>query len=265
MNREIKILFIADIIGPHGLDIVASLLPKLVKDKQADLVVANGENAKNGRGLDDTTATRLFKMGIHVITGGNHIWQRQKYFNLLNTDPNILRPLNYPSESPGHGTCIFETGGQTRIGIINLQGRSFLYPIDCPFKSASAAVSELKKQGIQCIFIDFHAEATAEKIALAHYLDGQISALVGTHTHVQTADDKILPKGTAYLTDAGMTGPHRSVIGMNTSTAIERFINQLPVHYMPASPVDLQLNGAYIVIDEQSGMAKSIERLQLNI
>jgi len=258
-------LFIADIVGPHGFDVIATLLPRLKQEREIDIVIANGENATQGRGLDDKSITRLFNLGIHVITSGNHIWQRRKYLKQLESNPNILRPLNYPPDTPGHGSCIFETDTNVRVGIINLQGRSFMFPIDCPFQRIDQEINDMKEQGIHCIFVDFHAEATAEKIALGYYIDGRVSAVLGTHTHVQTADEQLLPKGTAYLTDAGMTGPHRSVIGMNINTAIQRFITQVPHHYTAASAVDLKLCGAYIAIDPENGIASSIERIKMDI
>jgi metallophosphoesterase (TIGR00282 family) len=265
MNKRLHILFISDIIGSAGRDAVASELPKLRNKFAVDLVIANGENATMGLGIDDKTIRVLHEdLHIDVITSGNHIWQRRKY--LKNIDQTyILRPLNYPEECPGHGSCIFETESQIKVGIINLQGRSFMSPIDCPFKTVQKTVESFRYQDIHCIFVDFHAEATAEKMAMAWYLDGKVSALIGTHTHVQTADEQILPDGTAYLTDAGMTGPHHSVIGMNINTAIQRFVNQVPYHYLQAPALDLKFCAAYISIDAETGRAVAIERLKIDV
>lgn len=265
MSQIIQILFIADIVGKHGLDTVASILPRLHQSHNIDMIIANGENVTQGRGLDDKSAKYLLDLGIHVITSGNHIWQRRKYLKQLDSNPYLLRPVNYPSEAPGHGSCVYETTKNIQVGVISLQGRSFMYPIDCPFKSAIHEIELMKKNNVRCIIIDFHAEATAEKIALAHYLDGKASFILGTHTHVQTADEKILPNGTGYITDVGMTGPHYSVIGMDINTAIQRFITQIPIHYKIASDIDLKFCGMYFTVDSETGKACSIERLMIDI
>lgn len=265
MKKTLHILFISDIIGSAGRDTIASVLPRLGNELDLDLVIANGENATMGLGIDDKTIEALHKdLRIDVITSGNHVWHRRKYLKKI--DENfLLRPLNYPEECPGHGSCIIETADKIKVGVINLQGRSFMLPIDCPFKTAMKAVESFRDQDIACIFIDFHAEATAEKMALAWYLDGKISALIGSHTHVQTADEQILPQGTAYLTDAGMTGPHHSVIGMNIDTAIQRFITQVPYHYLQAPALDLKFCAAYITVDSETGKALTIERLKIDV
>lgn len=265
MDQHIHILFISDIVGNHGMDTVASVLPRLKQEREIDMIIANGENVTKGRGLDDKAVRRLQALGIHVITSGNHIWQRRKYLEQLNSGEYVLRPSNYPSEAPGHGSCIYETDKNISVGVINLQGRSFMYPIDCPFKCALREIESMKARHIHCIIVDFHAEATAEKIALGYYLDGKISGLVGTHTHVQTADEQILPEGTAYITDVGMTGAHLSVIGMDINKAIQRFITQIPVHYATASGDNLKLCAAYVRIDSETGKADAIERLQIDI
>lgn len=265
MDIMVHILFISDIIGPHGMDIVASVLPKLKQERQVDLVIANGENVTQGRGLDDKSVRSLKEMQIDVITSGNHIWQRRKYLRQLESNSTLLRPLNYPSECPGHGSCVIETNKNIKVGVINIQGRSFMYPIDCPFISAINEVQAMKKDDVNCIIIDFHAEATAEKVALGWYLDGKVSAVVGTHTHIQTADERILPNGTAYITDTGMTGPYHSVIGMNINAAIQRFLTQMPIHYTAAPAIDLKFCGLYISIDSATGRAKALERLQIDV
>ncbi|MBN2102461.1 TIGR00282 family metallophosphoesterase [bacterium] len=265
MSELTHILFVADIVGQQGLDTLASILPRLHQSHEIDMVIVNGENVTKGKGLDDKSVQILWDMGVHVITSGNHIWQRRKYLKQLVSNPNVLRPLNYPSEVPGHGSCIYETKKNIRVGVINLQGRSFMYPIDCPFKCVISEIELLKKKDVQCIIVDFHAEATAEKIALAYFLDGKISCVVGTHTHVQTADEQILPHGTAFITDVGMTGSHYSVIGMDIDTAIQRFITQIPIHYTIGSDVDLKFCGAYITVDHKTGKACSIKRLRIDI
>ncbi|HDQ46035.1 MAG TPA: TIGR00282 family metallophosphoesterase [bacterium] len=258
----VKILFVADVIGHEGFEIMAETIPRLAKDYDFDLIVANGENAASGKGLMPRIVDDFMASGVHVITSGNHIWNKQKIFPVLNNHPHVLRPLNYPPGTVGRGSCIFETSGGYRIAVINLQGRSFMQPIDCPFRVADRIIQDLHTQGIRIILIDFHAEATAEKLALAYHLDGRITALLGTHTHVQTADERILPNGTACLTDAGMTGPSRSVIGMDISTAIQRFMTQVPVIYKigEGNPV---FCGAIVEADAISGRAQHIERLQI--
>jgi len=207
-------------------------------------------------------AQSFFDIGIDVITSGNHIWDKQKFIPSLEKDPRILRPLNYPPGTPGRGSYIAQTIDNDSIGVINLQGRSFMYSIDCPFRTVDREVQRLHNENVRFIIIDLHAEATAEKIAMAWYLDGRVSGIIGSHTHVQTADEKILPRGTAYITDAGMTGPFNSVIGMDKEVAIRRFISQMPVHYKMAEG-DPKFCGVIISIDRESGRAKSISRFQL--
>lgn len=257
-----NILFIADIIGKPGFEITALHLQSVKEKHDIHVTIANGENSAAGKGMTTKIAQSYFDMGIDVITTGNHIWNRENFFPTMNANPNILRPINYPPGCPGHGSCIFEIDGETRIGVINLQGRSFMYPIDCPFRCAEGEIQRLRKEGIRIIFIDFHAEATAEKIALGWYFDGQVSVIVGSHTHVQTADEKILPEGTAYITDAGMTGPFNSVIGMQKDIAIHRFLTQLPVHYQVAEG-DCVFCGIVAAIDKETGRSRSIFRFQI--
>jgi metallophosphoesterase (TIGR00282 family) len=249
-------------VGKPGIQIVTSQLPELKQKQNIHLTIANGENCASGKGLTPKTADTLFSLGIDIITTGNHIWNRETIIPLLDQNPFILRPLNYPPDSPGSGSCIIEIKQKLQIGVINLQGRSFMYSIDCPFRTANSEIAKMKKNGINAIIIDFHAEATAEKMALGWYLDGQVSALIGTHTHVQTADERILPRGTAYITDAGMTGPYNSVIGMEKEVAIQRFITQLPVHYKTAQG-DAQFTGVIINLDLKTGKALSISRFQI--
>jgi len=257
----LNVLYIADIIGDPGFSAVQHSLKAMKQEHHIDMTIANGENRVSGRGLSMRTAGELFEIGVDVITSGNHIWNRKDVEKLLEHDHPVLRPYNYPPECPGRGLCTLFLDNTT-VGVINLQGRSFLYPIDCPFKGADSAINALKRLGAKIIIIDFHAEATAEKIALGWYLDGKISALIGSHTHVQTADDCLLPNGSAYITDAGMTGPFDSVIGMKKETAIERFITQRPIFYKIAEK-DIRFCGVVIRIDKKSGLARSIERFQV--
>jgi metallophosphoesterase (TIGR00282 family) len=261
-SSYINILFIADIIGRPGFEIVEKHIHTLFHKYSIDLVIANGENGTVGKGLTAKVVQLYFELGINVITSGNHIWNRNKLFPLLETEPNLLRPLNYPPECPGHGSCVVELQSDSNVGIINLQGRSFMYSIDCPFRTVDLEIKRLKSEGIKIIIIDFHAEATAEKIALGWYLDGRVSAVIGTHTHVQTADERILPNGTAYITDVGMTGPFDSVIGMDKEVSINRFIKQIPQPYKIAQD-DLKFCGLLLTINKDTGKAHSISRLQL--
>jgi metallophosphoesterase (TIGR00282 family) len=256
----LNVLYIADIVGDPGFRATRQSLETMRQKHSIDLTIANGENRVSGRGLSMRTAQELFELGIDVITSGNHIWNRKESERLLEHDHPVLRPYNYPPGCPGRGLCTVPVK-DTIAGIINLQGRSFLYPIDCPFRGADSAVSALNRLGARIIVIDMHAEATAEKIALGWYLDGKVSAVIGSHTHVQTADERILPGGTAYITDAGMTGPFHSVIGMHKETAIERFLTQLPVHYKIAEE-DLRFCGVVVRIQTKTGRAQSIERFQ---
>lgn len=260
-SKAVTVLFVADIVSKSGMDIVAGLLPGLRKTHHVDLVVANGENADSGNGLTEPLAKQLFGFGVDIITGGNHTWGNAAFRSYLDTSSRVLRPLNYPDEVPGKGTTIFTTTQNVNIGIMNVQGRTFMYPIDCPFKRTLEEIARLKEK-CSIIFVDMHAEATAEKIALAWYLDGKVSAVVGTHTHVQTADERILPMGTAYITDAGMTGPHDSVIGMDVQVAIKRFTKQIPEKYRPATSNN-RFNGVLLRFDGTTGRAQSITRLNL--
>jgi metallophosphoesterase (TIGR00282 family) len=264
-NKDINvnILFIADIVGLPGYEVTLSHIQDIQKKHNIRLSIANGENGASGKGLTAQIAQSYFDMGIDVITSGNHIWNRDKFFPVLDENPRILRPLNYPPGCPGHGSCIVRVARDYRIGVINLQGRSFMYSIDCPFLSVDNEIQRLNKEGVRMIIIDFHAEATAEKIALGWYLDGRVSAVIGSHTHVQTADERILPHGTAYITDAGMTGPFDSVIGMEKQAAIRRFLTQIPVRYKIAQK-DPKLCGVILSINANSGKSLSISRFQIS-
>jgi len=257
---SVNILFIGDIIGKPGRRIVKELLPGLVDRFKIDLVVANGENASGGIGISIKGADELLSNGIHVLTSGNHIWKKKEILNYIQENPDLIRPANYPPEAPGNGSVIKETKSGHRIGILNLLGRTFMEAVDCPFKKALAERGRLIKQ-TPIILVDFHAEATSEKVALGWFLDGKVSAVLGTHTHIQTSDERILPQGTAYMTDAGMTGPTDSVIGVKKELAIDRFLTQMHYKFEVASKA-LVLEGAVISIDPGTGRATGITRIR---
>jgi metallophosphoesterase (TIGR00282 family) len=255
-----KILFIGDIVGKPGREAIRVLLPPLKKKYNIDVAIANGENAAGGSGLTPQLAEELFGYGLDMITSGDHIWKRKEILEILDSEMRILRPANYPKGSPGTGYAIVKTKKEQKLGVINLEGRVFMSSLECPFKCAQEAIEELKNE-TKIILVDIHAEATSEKIALGWFLDGQVSAVLGTHTHVQTADERILPGGTAYITDVGMTGPYDSVIGRKAQQIIARFLTQMPVRFEMAQE-NIQLHGVVLDIDQNSGKAKSITRIQ---
>ena len=254
-----RILFIGDIIGRPGRDIVASVLPRLTEEYEIDLVIANSENLAGGFGVTPALAEEMFALGVDILTSGNHIWDKKEVEEYIAKEHRLLRPANYPEQAPGKGSLVVEQGG-CPVGVLNLQGRAFMPTIDCPFRIGDREIVRLRRQ-TALIFVDFHGEATAEKQAFAWYVDGRVSAVIGSHTHVQTADERILPGGTAYLTDAGMTGGRDSVIGMNIEEPIARFVTGLPKRYHPATGAP-QLCGVVVEIDERSGRAVSIVRIQ---
>lgn len=258
----VKLLFIGDIIGKPGRQAVSRELDRLVDRYLVDLVIANGENAAGGFGITAETAADLYKCGIHVLTSGNHIWDKKDALEFISRDARVLRPANYPEGTPGRGSAVFATAGGVKVAVLNLEGRVFMNNLDCPFRVADREIARLRAE-TPVILVDFHAEATSEKNSLGWYLDGRVSALIGTHTHIQTADERILPGGTAYLTDAGMTGGFDSVIGVKKDEAIARFLSQLPVKFDVAKN-NLRLNGAVITVDEQNGKAISIERINID-
>jgi metallophosphoesterase (TIGR00282 family) len=258
----VKILFIGDIVGEPGRRAVKTLLPKLHEQHVLDFVIANGENSAGGSGITPKTATEIFSAGVDVITSGDHLWDQKEVMELLQNEKHFLRPLNYPADVPGHGSGIFEIK-KFKIAVLNAQGRTFMPPLENPFLLAAEEVKRLREQ-TKIIFVDFHAEATSEKIALARFLDGQVSAVVGTHTHVQTADEQIFPGGTAYLTDAGFTGPHESVLGREIDPVIKRFLTAMPQRFEVAKNRVL-LHGAVIEIDDVSGKAIKIQRVSENL
>ncbi len=256
-----KILFIGDIVGKTGRLAVKSLLPLIVNKYKVDLVLANGENAAGGFGITEKVASELFSYGIHVMTSGNHIWDKKESIPYIGKEARIIRPLNYPPGVPGYGSTAITMRG-IRIGIINLSGRVFMSSMDCPFRVGMAEIERLRKE-TNIIIIDFHAEATSEKIAFGYYVDGKVSAVIGTHTHVQTADEKILPGGTAYITDVGMTGPSDSVIGIDKEQIIERFLLQMPRKFETARGGGI-FSAVVIEIEDDTGRSTAIQRLMLN-
>jgi len=236
------------------------LVPGIVKKNNIQTVVANAENAAGGSGITPAIANELFESGIHIITSGDHIWKRKEIVDTLEKERNLLRPLNYPKGAPGSGSTIIELRGGIKLCVINLIGRVFMQPVECPFRACREEIDKVSRY-THNIFVDVHAEATSEKIALGWYLDGMATAVMGTHTHVQTADEKVLPEGTAYITDVGMTGPFDSVIGRKKEQILTRFITQMPARFQMAED-DIWLNGAVIDFDESSGKAKRIARIQ---
>ncbi|ACX52570.1 metallophosphoesterase [Ammonifex degensii KC4] len=256
----LRLLLIGDIVGRPGRRAVRECLPSLRQKYQLDFVIANGENAAGGNGLTPAVAEELFSCGIDVLTGGNHIWDKKEVFPLLDAEPRIIRPANYPPGAPGVGYGIFSVQ-EHKVAVINLCGRVFMPDLDCPFRLAESLVTELRAH-TPLIVVDFHAEATSEKIAFGWFLDGRVTAVIGTHTHVQTADERILPGGTAYLTDVGMTGPRDGVIGVKKEIVIEKFLSQLPRRFEVASG-PYQFNGCVITVDPSSGKALAIERVQI--
>jgi len=255
----VNVLFVGDINGRPGLTLLQKLLKQYVQKYDIHCCIVNGENTDGGKSITAEQAKEMFDLGVHVITTGNHIWDNWKVKALLSESKNILRPLNYPKDNPGYGFTIVDLKERGRLGVINLQGRTYMQPLDDPFKSADWALSKIANE-TKMVLIDMHAEATAEKMALGWYLDGRISALVGTHTHIPTADARILPGGTAYITDVGMTGPYDSVIGMKKEIAIKRFLHQTPYKFELAEH-DVRLCAVFIQIDGESGKAVKIEQI----
>ena len=258
----INCLLIADIIGRPGRRVVSEMLPKIRHKYTIDICVANCENASAGKGITIKGAEALFSSGIDVLTSGNHVWDRKEILPYLGSNPNILRPANYPPGNIGSGSLVFRLNNGCSVGILNLQGRVFMKELDCPFRVASQHIEELNRE-TRIVLVDFHAEATSEKMALGWYLDGKVSAVVGTHTHVQTADERILPKGTAYITDIGMTGPHDSIIGIETDAVVYRFLTQMPVRFSPAAE-NLKLCGVVVTVEPETGRATRIQRLMID-
>src|SRR3954463_5044076 len=260
--QSMRILFIGDIVGRPGRELVRQGLQAIVEYHQVDLVIANAENSAAGFGITREIGEQLVHLGGDVRTSGNHIWDKREALDYIATEPRLLRPANYPAGAPGNGSYLARTRDGVSVGVVNVMGRVFMLNIDDPFQVVLREIEALKTR-TRIVFVDFHAEATSEKIAMGWHLDGRVTAVVGTHTHVQTADERILPKGTAYLTDAGMPGPHDSIIGVDTQAALGRFLTALPARFETATE-NPRLNAVIVEADEQTGRATDIERLSLS-
>lgn len=257
-----KILCVGDIVGRPGRRAARELMPKVIDEHMVDFVVVNGENAAGGFGMTPAIVDEIYEMGAHVISGGNHTWDKSEVFEVLDHDPTVLRPDNYPEGNPGHGTCIAETAAGIKVGVINLEGRVFMNDVTSdPFRRADALIEQLSKK-THILVLDFHAEATSEKVAMGWYVDGRVSMMVGTHTHIQTADEKVLPEGTAYITDIGMCGPDDSVIGIKKDVALKRFLTGRSVRLETAKKKPV-FRAVLADVDEKTGKAASIRRFQI--
>lgn len=257
-----KILFIGDIMGEPGRKTVARQVPRFVSERGVDLVIGNAENAAGGFGITPDIARELFKAGLHVITTGNHVWDKKEIVDYIKDEPRLLRPANYPEGVPGRGSVVVSTMAGDKVGIVQLMGRVSMPTLDCPFRIGWSEVQALKQE-TATIVVDMHAEATSEKVAMGWYLDGEVSGVFGTHTHVQTADERILPKGTAYLTETGMTGPSDSVIGIKKEIAIKKFLTQMPRRFEVA-PGPCVFSAVLFEVDTVVRKAVSIERLRIH-
>lgn len=255
-----NVLFLGDVVGRPGREAVAAKLPAFKRFQAIDFCVANGENSADGDGITAASAEELFSAGVDVITGGNHSFKRREAYDYIAEAPYVLRPANYSPAAPGKGVCVFDMGSHG-VAVINLAGASFMDPCDNPFRTADAVLASLDPF-VKTVIIDFHAETTGEKRALAEYLAGRVSAVIGTHTHVQTADERVLEGGTAFITDAGMCGPVDSVLGVKKELAIEFMLNRMPTRFAVADG-ETVVSGAIIRVDEKTGRAESIERIQI--
>ncbi len=256
-----KVLIIGDIMGEPGRRAVARAMPRLVSQRQIDVVIGNGENVAGGFGITPELAEELFDMGLSVITTGNHAWDKKEIVDYFPRERRLLRPANYPDGVPGRGTFVIETPAGARLGVLHLMGRAFMPTLDCPFQTARRELAWMRKE-VAAVLVDMHAEATSEKMAMGHFLDGDVTAVVGTHTHVQTADEQILPKGTAYITDIGMTGPLHSVIGVKKELAIEKFLTGMPRRFEVASGPAV-FCAVVVELDARLGKALRIERIRI--
>ncbi|WP_203232084.1 TIGR00282 family metallophosphoesterase [Paenibacillus pinistramenti] len=255
-----KVLFIGDIVGQTGRKALKESLPQLKSKYNPDIIIANGENAASGRGITASIAKEFFDWGIHGLTMGNHTWDNKEIFDFIDDEPRMIRPANYPPGTPGRGYTVIKNGNK-ELAIVNLMGRTFLPPLDCPFRAADDIVDQLRKKN-KFILVDFHAEATSEKIAMGWHLDGRASMVVGTHTHVQSNDDIVLPEGTAYITDVGMVGSREGVLGMERDAVLRKFKTQLPVRFQVCSG-KWQFHAVVADLDNQTGKAKSITKIRL--
>ena len=258
-----NLLFLGDIVGRPGRDLVRRHVRALAARHRADLVIANGENAAGGVGITRENMLEILTSGVDVITTGNHVWDKRETLEFIGNEPRLLRPANYPEGTPGAGSHVALARNGVRVGVINVMGRVFMNAIDDPFRAADREIARVLDDGAQVILVDMHAETTSEKLALSYYVDGRVAAVIGTHTHVQTADERILAGGTACLTDAGMTGPHDGVIGMDKDAVIARFLTAMPSRFETA-PGDPRLNGVLISVDASTGRATAITRLSLS-
>ncbi|MEK7368864.1 MAG: TIGR00282 family metallophosphoesterase [Planctomycetota bacterium] len=256
---KLNILVLGDIVGQPGRAIVENRLPALIKEKNIDFAIANAENAADGSGITPDVVKRLFASGLDAITTGDHVWRKKEAIQVLETDTRVLRPANYSPLAKGRGWVVIKNHLQPDIAVINLLGRVFMSPIDCPFRAVDRILEDVSKK-TQIIIVDIHAEATSEKVAMGWYLDGRVSAVVGTHTHVQTADERVLPGSTAYITDLGMTGPYHSVLGRNKDHVLKFIVTQMPTRFEVAEK-DVRMSGAIITVDASTGKALGIERL----
>ncbi len=255
-----RILFLGDIVGRPGREIVGDSLWNFRAKEGIDVVIANGENAAGGSGLTPRISEGLLNDGIDVLTSGDHIWKKKEIYDVLDATDRIIRPANYPEGVPGKGSTVVEIEGAGRIGVINLVGRVFMDAVDCPFRGVRRELERIRRE-VPIIVVDMHAEATSEKVAMGWFLDGEVSAVVGTHTHVQTADEKVLPRGTAYVTDCGMTGPYDSVIGRKKELILTRFLTHLPTRFEMATK-GVEMHGVIIDVDDKTGKARAIKRVQ---
>ncbi len=262
MSNELKVLVVGDAIGRPGRAAIRKLLPRWRSQGRADFVIANGENVAGGKGITWETARELFEAGVDVITTGNHVWDNKEVLKFIDTEPRLLRPANYPSGMgiPGSGIGVFECANSGfRVGVLNLLGRVHMEAVECPFRAARCQLQQLRDQ-TSILFVDFHAEATSEKVAMGWFLDGQVTCIFGTHTHIPTADERLLHHGTAYITDIGMTGSYDSIIGVTIEPVLDRFLKALPVRHTVAEE-NVKMSGILVTADPMSGKALSIERV----
>ncbi len=255
-----RIMMIGDVVGKSGRKAVTALLPTIVKEEKIDFVMANGENAAGGKGINREITREFIQQGIEVITMGNHVWDNKEIFEFIDTEPRLIRPANYPDDCPGRGYNIFSGPAGRRIAVINVSGRVFMASLECPFRTVDYILKQIADSA-DIILVDFHAEATSEKEALGWYLDGRVTAVMGTHTHVQTADERILPGGTAYITDVGMTGPLNSILGVKSNLIIERFLTQRP-NYFEVAGGTAQLDAVMLEVDDSTLRVSNIKRIK---
>ncbi|MFA5074869.1 MAG: TIGR00282 family metallophosphoesterase [Candidatus Babeliales bacterium] len=263
MTKTLRFMFLGDVVGISGLNVFQKFVPKLKEQFKIDAIVANGENAaKNGKGLTEKIMDFFKHNGVSIVTSGNHIWQHKDFYTYLNNNSDVIRPANFPPGCPGKGYSFFEVEN-VQIAVINLQGRVFMHEnLDCPFRTIDSILPFLQSKA-KIIFVDFHAEATSEKEALGFYLDGRVSGVLGTHTHVQTADERILPNSTAYISDLGFCGARNGILGTTKDIVIKRFLTQIPVHFVVEKEGPCVLNGVWIEVDADSGKALKIERINI--